>query len=135
MSTRIFFFLFLTLLCTGTAKSQDSIVEVAQIRDAISQGDVNALMKLSARSVELALYSASRQYTTSQAGLVLKRFFRENPPVAFEIVKSSGSANGVFIEARMRTSNISTPLRTYLRLNKASDGWKLRELLIESPDR
>ena len=135
MSTRILFFLFLAVLGTETVQSQDSVVEVAQIREAISQGDVNTLMNLSARSVELALYSASKQYTASQAGLVLKRFFKENPPVAFEIVKSSGSANGLFIEGKMRTSNNSTTLRTYLRLNRARDGWKLRELLIESPDR
>ena len=125
----------LSVFCVCQAWSQDYVDELQTIRKAVAEGDARQLMAVSTESIELALFAASQQYTRSQATLVLKQFFKQNTPTSFELVDSTRSNRSLFVEGRMRTSNYEVPLRTYFRLKKSADGWKLREFLIESPDR
>ena len=123
---------FCTVIPTRAQNQADAL---STIRRAVAEGNAKLLLAESTESIELALFAESHQYTRSQATLVLKKFFKENKPTSFELVDSTRSNLGLFVEGRMRTINYQVPLRTYFRLKKSPDGWKLREFLIESPDR
>ena len=125
----------LSFFLVNPAWSQDQADVLRTIRKAVAEGDVRQLLAGSTESIELALFAASQQYTRSQATLVLRKFFKENTPTSFELVDSTRSNRGLFVEGQMRTTRYEIPLRTYFRLKKSPDGWKLREFLIESPDR
>ncbi|GMQ81633.1 MAG: hypothetical protein BMS9Abin05_1067 [Rhodothermia bacterium] len=125
----------LPLFLANPAWSQNQAEALRTIRKAVAEGDVRQLLAGSTESIELALFAASQQYTRSQATLVLKQFFKENTPTSFELVDSTRSNRGLFVEGRMRTTSYKISLRTYFRLKKSPDGWKLREFLVESPDR
>jgi hypothetical protein len=117
----------------ASAQRPDAVLQT--ISSAVSDGDADRLVSTTSSRLELALMGASRQYSQSQAALVLKKFFQENRPRSFEIVDSTSASRGLFVEARLRTAEPDLTLRVYFRLNRTGDAWRLREMLIERADR
>jgi len=125
----------LALLTSRSTSAQDRDPDLQQVTSAIVRGDERALIAMMSERIELALLGASRQYSKSQATLVLRQFFREHPPRAFRIVDSTRSESGVFLEGVLHTRNSDQTYRIYLRLNHAGGAWTLRELLVERAER
>ena len=121
------------LLHQNPAWSQQ-VDELVLVKAAMTNGDARKLMTVASDRVELALLGASRQYSRSQASLVLRKFFEQYRPRSFEIVDSTQSNKGIFLEGRIRLTDSDKLLRAYLRLNQADGHWTLRELLIERAD-
>jgi hypothetical protein len=128
-------FVSLAFTTSGRASAQGRDPNLQQVVSAVVRGDERALIAMMSERIELALLGASRQYSKSQATLVLRQFFQEHPPRAFNIVDSTRSESGVFLEGVLRTRNGDQTYRIYLRLNHAGGEWTLREMLVERAER
>ena len=101
------------------------------LRAAVMQADGAALSRMSAATVDIALFGESKRYSRSQAALLLRSFFEDYPPLEFEISDFTKTATGWFMEGSYSTRGDARPLRVYIRLRRHDTGWLVRELLIE----
>lgn len=123
--------LLLIVLMPVSARAQDSNQVMQALRAAVMQADAVELSRMSAPTVEIALFGESKRYSRSQAVLLLRSFFEEYPPWEFEISDFTKTATGWFMEGSYATGDDARRLRVYIRLRRHDSGWLVRELLIE----
>ncbi len=107
---------------------------MSRLKSSVMSADAAALADETMYSVEIAMFGEGRHYSRGQATLLLKNFFREFPPLDFEIENFTRTPSAGFIEGRYESSNSGDPIQMFFRLRLASGKWKIRELLIEESD-
>ncbi len=89
------FFLFLTVW-TGLVVTSFAQPELFNpVRDAIKKGDVSALVKTFAVSVDINLEGNISTYSKAQSEFVLKEFFKKHPVTDFAIMHTGSSKGGL----------------------------------------
>lgn len=88
--------LIIGLLCLSLQplKAQNKVEN--EIIEAIRKGDAKSICQKFDSKVELGVLRNKDYYSKEQAELILKRFFRENPPKAFTIQHQGGKENNLF---------------------------------------
>jgi uncharacterized protein DUF4783 len=125
--------LLLVVAAIPGAKAQVDGEVVEALRSAIDRSDVEALLELSGERLEVGLFGAARLYSRNQAGHVLRRFFRDNPPARLVINEAASTETGWYASAHYHRPAGLSPLRLYLRLRLSADRWELREFVILRP--
>lgn len=121
----------LLLMPTAAVRAQDSNSVMNELRAAVMQADAQEMARLSASTVEIAMFGESKRYSRGQAALLLRSFFADYPPLEFAIADFTKTATGWFMEGSYIPDGDRVALRVYIRLRRYDNRWLVRELLIE----
>jgi hypothetical protein len=119
------------IVLPGTAASQTSDEALRRLTKAFATSDADALIEMATTRVDIALLGSSREFSRSQATLLMRSFFRENRAESFHVDDFTKTGRGWFIEASYATRNRLRPFRVYVRLRLGETGWLVREIMIE----
>lgn len=111
-------------------RPQHAPAVLAQLEAAFARGDAGAMMRYSARRVDVTLFGTSELFSRSQAGYVLKAFFNEYRPERLLLNERSASEGNWFVAGRYWYEAAESPLAVYLRVRRTDSGWELREVRI-----
>ena len=120
--------LFTSLIAQGQSSPK------AEIRTAISNGDVSVLSEYIGREITLSFHNDENILSKAAAVSRLKKFFSNNEAVSFEVRHKGGSAENKssYMVGRLKTSDNSFRVFVYLEKNK-SEALKIREIRFEKP--
>ncbi|NND70752.1 MAG: DUF4783 domain-containing protein [Rhodothermales bacterium] len=110
-------------------KSADELMD--RIEQAVRDGDVDGIIAVSARRIDVSIFGEGKNYSKAQAEFVLDEFFGTHSPTSFRFTASSKTTNGRFAEGLLSSVASRKPLRVYVRLQKRADMWEVREFLVE----
>ncbi len=108
---------------------------IERLTAAVDAADVEALLELSGPRLEVGLFGAARLYSRSQAGHVLRGFFRDNPTARLSINEVASTESAWYASAAYHRPADVQPLRLYLRLRLTEGVWELREFVVLRPAR
>ncbi len=115
---------------TGLVPPPNAPAVIALLESAFARGDAAALIRHSARRLDITLFGSSELFSRSQAGYVLKAFFDEYEPERLVLNETSGSEGNWFAAGRYWYAAGDLPLAVFLRVRRADDAWELREVRI-----
>ena len=93
------------LLCIG-CKSNTLYNDIPDvIINAIKEGNAGELAKYFNNNVELALSDIDDMYSKNQAELIIRDFFKKNPPTGFDILHKGGKETSRYAIGNLTTSN------------------------------
>jgi len=124
-----------TTLGVPGADCQSRVEVTRRVEQALSEGNVNALLGTVSPRVAIAVSGESREYSRTQAEYVLKSFFAKHPPAGFSVRTLSETEQGAFLAGKYRVSGVAREIDVYLRLRDRRGAWELRELIIRTDPR
>ncbi len=125
--TSLSFILVLSLSVMLFAQSTNSIP--ADIVSATRDGSASDLAKYFNENIELVIPQKSGMFSKSQAEMVLKDFFTQNPPENFKIIHEGSRQNASFAIGNYTTS--TTVFRIYFLTKKVNGNLLIHQLRIE----
>lgn len=120
LSLFIFFF-------TGAvlqAQEQDIII---QVRDAFRSASSKEVAKLLNETVDMNIQGNIKNYSKSQAEIILRDFFKKNPPTSFVIIHHGASQTGLPYAIGEYKSNSDT-YRVWVRIKKFGNDFVITEI-------
>lgn len=118
-----------SLFASPTAKQEAPDALNALVK-AFEDGDAESVMRHSGQRLDVSLFGMSKLFSRSQAGYVLRDFFKEHRPERLHVTDTSGSAGNWFAAGRYWYGGGDAPLAVYFRLRFGEDEWELREVRI-----
>lgn len=107
---------------------------VDRLEAAIADGNVNRIIRIAAKRIDVSILNDGKNYSRSQAEFVLDQFFADHPATDFRFTDSSTSGRGKFVEGLYYSTESRQPLRVYIRLKRnTDDSWELRAFTVEKP--
>lgn len=103
---------------------------ISDISTAIKSGNAANVSKYFHSSVDLTIPASEGSYSKSQAELILKNFFTNNPPKSFTIKHQGASNDGsLFAIGTYVSGNLS--YRTYFLVKKIGESYLIHQLEFE----
>lgn len=103
---------------------------IDEVVAAMRSGNSTLIAKYFDDRVDLSMPDKSNTYSKTQAELVLKDFFTNNPVKKFEIIHKGENAGSQFCIGTLYTKNGS--FRTTIFMKQKGDGQLLQELRFEN---
>ena len=119
--------IFLAISTVGFEQSADFIPE--DIITSIRKGNANKLASFFNSSIELVILERENVYSRSQAVMIMKDFFKKNPPLSFSIIHQGGKANAKYGIGLLRTRYQT--YRVYLLIKPKGGKPFIHQLRIE----
>ena len=113
------------LLCSFTAR-----VGIDDVISAMKAGNSSLVAKYFDSNVELSMPDKSNSYSKSQAELVLKDFFANNPVKGFDVIHKGENAGSQYCIGTLVTKSGS--YRTTIFMKQKGDTQVLQELRFEN---
>jgi len=110
--------------------SSFTIIGIDELVGAVRTGNAAQVAKFFDNTVEISLPDRSNSYSKSQAEIVLKDFFANNPVKAFEVIHKGQNAGSQYCIGTLITKNGS--FRTTIYMKQKGDVQVLQELRFES---
>jgi hypothetical protein len=104
---------------------------IDEVIAAMRSGNAALAAKYFDNTVDIGMPDKTNSYSKSQAELVLKDFFTNNPVKSFEIIHKGENAGSQFCIGTLSTKNGS--FRTTIFMKQKGDGQVLQELRFENP--
>jgi len=104
---------------------------IDEVIAAMRSGNAALAAKYFDNTVDIGMPDKTNSYSKSQAELVLKDFFTNNPVKNFEIIHKGENAGSQFCIGTLSTKNGS--FRTTIFMKQKGDGQVLQELRFENP--
>ena len=123
MKKIIFGFITLIILSSFSVGAQSSII------NAIKSGNAAELSNYFDKTVEINLPGKSNSYSKSQAELVLRDFFNNNPVKDLNIIHKSETTASQYFIGNLTTSNTTYRITVYLK--QKADKLFIQELRFE----
>lgn len=123
-------YLFLTLFAMTLLMPQGRAQSFDDIAANIRKGDATSIAKYFNNNVEISIKDAQNSYSKSQAEAVLRNFFGQHAPKAFNIVHQGQSPEG----AKYFIGTLSTSAgtyRTYVYAKQAGNNFVIQEIRFE----
>lgn len=120
----------IALLVVPGINAQDSQAVSDKAAAALGRSDASALSNLLAPRVDMELPSSDGIYSRTQAGIILKDFFREYPSIGFS-VKHSGSAGEGASYTIGTYQAAGKSFRVYFLMKKAEGSYFINQLRFE----
>ena len=129
MNRYLIFFIFflLSLFRTGEAQPSGSIPN--DIIKSIRAGNAARLSSYFNSSVQLVILEKGNVYSRSQAAMIMKDFFKKNPPKGFTIIHQGGKANAHYGIGLLKTDKQT--FRIYLLIKPDGNKSFIHQLRIE----
>lgn len=83
---------FATLLASATSFAQGDVI--AQVKETIKAGSAKELSRYLNQTVDVTLQDGAQSYSKVQAEFVFRDFFKQHPPVEFNIIHQGTSKGG-----------------------------------------
>ena len=115
---------FFVLSSFRTAASIDEVV------NALKTGNVSAMVPYFDNTIEITLPDKANSYSKTQAELVLKDFFINNPVKGFTVIHKGQNAGYIYCIGTLVTKNGN--FRTTIQMKQKKDGEVIQELRFES---
>lgn len=113
-------------------KGQTSAKEVESgFITALNGANTDAMAKLFFSSIDLTLPNDEGTYSKTQASMILKTFFKSNPPAGFVVKQSGNSNDGSRFTIGNYTSTNGSTFRILFLVKKIGDDYKVHLLEIE----
>ncbi len=103
-----------SLLFSYTAQAQEK--NKSNVVIAIEQGDAKTISAYFDDKVELGILDIKNFYSKSQAEIILRDFFKENPPSSFAIQHKGGKDNNQFFIGIYKSGENSYRIYYHLRV-------------------
>jgi len=104
---------------------------IDEVIAAMRSGNAALAAKYFDNTVDIGMPDKTNSYSKSQAELVLKDFFTNNPVKNFEIIHKGENSGSQFCIGTLSTKNGS--FRTTIFMKQKGDGQVLQELRFENP--
>lgn len=104
---------------------------IDEVIAAMRSGNAALAAKYFDNTVDIGMPDKTNSYSKSQAELVLKDFFTNNPVKNFEIIHKGENAGSQFCIGTLSTKNGS--FRTTIFMKQKGEGQVLQELRFENP--
>ena len=121
----------LLLLSVFTLSAQDNTDIIEKVEEALKSSNSKELAKLLNERVEIKLGKDRKEYSVSQAEIVLKQFFQKQPADDTEFVHQGNSQGGIIYAIGNYTSG-NTSYRVVLRAKEYKAGYKVYRLEFSS---
>lgn len=120
---------FLLAALIVTAFSSFTYISFTEIISAIKSGNAAEVAKYFDNTIEITLPEKSNSYSKSQAHLVLRDFFYQNPVKNFEVIHQSENAGSEYCIGNLTTSN--GVFRTTIYMKQVGAKQLIQELRFE----
>ncbi len=121
--------LFLSLLTISLSISAFSRNVPDPIVKAFGQGNAAVLAGYFNNTIELNIQGKENVYSSTQAEVILKNFFKSNPPKSFEIIHQGGQGESKYAIGILKTTK--TNYRITLLIKSANNKPFIHQLRIE----
>ncbi len=112
-----------------TAFSSFTYISFTEVINAIKSGNAAEVAKYFDNTVELTVPEKSSSFSKSQAQLVLRDFFNQNPVKNFQVIHQSEKAGSEYCIGTLTTSNGS--FRTTIYMKQQGSKQLIQELRFE----
>ena len=126
MIHRFFSIVIIGLTFISSAQAQDNEI-IEQVRDALKSGSSKELVKLFNETLDMNVQGKMKSYGKSQAEVVLRDFFKKNPPKGFNIIHKGASKSGLPYAIGEYKSNDDT-YRVFVRVKKSGKDFFISEI-------
>ena len=103
---------------------------IDDVVNAVKSGNAAQIAKFFDNTVEITMPDKSNSYSKSQAELVLKDFFSNNPVKSFEVIHKGENAGSQYCIGTLSTKNGS--FRTTIFMKQKGDKQLLQEIRFET---
>lgn len=103
-----------------------------RVVDALKSGNAEALAKDFFSSIDLTTPDNEGTHSSTQASMILKSFFKSNPPASFEVKQQGASTDGSRFTIGMYKSANGKEFRILFLVRKVGADYKVHMLEIES---
>ncbi len=107
-----------------------SISGLDEVIDALRNGNSAEIAKSFDNTVEITLPAKSNSYSKSQAELILRDFFNNNPVKGFEVIHKGENGGSQYCIGTLDTKN--GPFRTTLFMKQKNNKLVLQEIRLEN---
>ncbi|MEO6488967.1 MAG: DUF4783 domain-containing protein [Ferruginibacter sp.] len=122
--------IFTLLSLTAVLTSFGLLSNIDEIVSALKTGSAAEIAKYFDNTVEITLPDKSNSYSKSQAEVVLRDFFSNNPVKSFEIMHKGENAGSQYCIGTLVTKNAS--FRTTVFMKQKGDKHTLQEIRFET---
>ena len=129
MKKRMLLLMMLLLSVFRAGESQVTASIPDEIIKAIRKGDATTLATYFNSSVQLVILDRGNVYSRSQASMIMKDFFKKNPPRSFSIIHQGGKGNAHYGIGILKSDKQS--YRIYLLIKPAGGKSFIHQLRIE----
>jgi hypothetical protein len=123
---RIFTLIFASLLLL----SFTSLIGIEEVIASLKKGNASEIAKYFDNTVEITLPTKSNSYSKSQAEVILKDFFTNNPVKNFQVLHKGDNGGSQFCIGKLITS--SAEYRTTIYMKQKADKQVLQEIRFEN---
>ena len=120
----------LIIVLFSTISSFSQKVNITEVVTAMKAGNAAQVARFFDTNVEISMPDKSNSYSKSQAELVLKDFFSNNPVKGFDIIHKGENAGSEYCIGTLVTKNGS--FRTTIFMKQKGDAQLLQELRFEN---
>jgi antitoxin component YwqK of YwqJK toxin-antitoxin module len=122
---------FLTfLVIVGTFSSFTALLSIDEVINGMKNGSASQISRFFDNTVEITMPDKSNSYSKSQAEMVLKDFFANNPVKKFEIIHKGENAGSQYCIGTLTTKTAS--YRTTIYMKQKNDKQLLQEIRFEN---
>lgn len=113
------------------AQSVQAEATSSNVVQAISKANATQLSSSFGNSIDLSLPSNDGTFSRTQAEMILKEFFKKNPPKTFTIKQQGASNDGARFTIATYVSQNNSVYRTYFLVKKVDGSHQLQLLQFE----
>jgi len=121
---------FTLLFLSATMFSFASLVGIDDVIAALKTGNATQVAKYFDNTVDITLAEKSNSYSKSQAEVILRDFFANNPVKSFQILHSGNNGGSEYCIGKLTTSNAS--YRTTIFMKQKGEKQFLQEIRFEN---
>jgi hypothetical protein len=111
----IFAGIFMILVCSSSAISQNQEDLPRELITAFKQGNSNSLSNFFGDRIQLTIQDKEAIYSKSQATQIMAKFFKEFPPTEFTKKHVGGKPDARYVIGSLTTTNGSFRVNLYLK--------------------
>lgn len=124
------FFIFLFVFSFYGLRGQNDLQIPEKVILALKNGNAHELAFFFGNTLELTILNKEEVYSKSQAEIILKDFFRKNPPDEFELVHQGNGEKTVYAIGNLTCS--TKTYRIYFLLKQNYSRLQMHQLRIET---
>jgi hypothetical protein len=121
--------IFTLLLVSTVMLSFSSLVGIEEVVAALKSGNAAQVAKYFDNTVDITLPEKSNSYSKSQAEVILRDFFNNNPVKAFSVIHKGDNAGSQYFIGKLVTKN--STYRTTVFMKQRGDKQFLQEIRFE----
>ncbi len=122
--------IFTLLLVSTVMLSFSSLVGIEEVVAALKSGSAAQVAKYFDNTVDITLPEKSNSYSKSQAEVILRDFFNNNPVKAFSVIHKGDNAGSQYFIGKLVTKN--STYRTTVFMKQRGDKQFLQEIRFEN---